>query len=180
MLCVLQRFPKHAKYRFAGPDHLTEMEAMFDKAYVNGALSTHPGPIDLTGGMEAEEIEQEDVVPNPNDLGGTSEPTTQTKDIPKRKRGSASNVDGSGSAYFAAYKATLDKWSAETSSVAPHRGTPTIAECMMMMRELNVTEADPRFIRACKMLKDADNREIFCNLQTPDGKVAFLFESGDV
>ena len=45
-----------------------------------------------------------------------------------------------------------------------------------MIRELGVLESSPTFVRACKVLKDPENCEIFSNLKTAKGKQAFLDE----
>ena len=66
--------------------------------------------------------------------------------------------------------------SCETSSttVLGSISIPSIADCMAMIRELGVLESSPTFIRACKVLKEVENREIFSNLKTDEGKKAFL------
>ena len=50
-----QKYPKHAKYWIAGPENLSEMDVMFDKAFVDGHLST-PGQANNTEEGKEREI----------------------------------------------------------------------------------------------------------------------------
>ncbi len=155
-----QKYPKHAKYRIAGPENLSEMDVMFDKAFVDGHLSTAAGAVDLTDGTDPRE-EESNEVEQQEDPGDCSEPVKQTTQR-KGKRG---------------YKSALDKWTAhscETSSTPVVATIPSIADCMGMIRELGIPESSPTFVKACKMLKEVENHEIFSNLTTAEGKQAFL------
>ena len=156
------------------------MEVMFDKALVSGNLSTPAGAIDLTKRMDPQDEESQDVQQQEDgrpaiDPEESSEALRQTKKKGKRVRTSSANLDGS--PYFSAYKSALDKWTAstcETSATTVVPTIPSIAECMGMIREVGVLESSPTFVRACKVLKDPENREIFSNLKTAEGKQAFL------
>ena len=170
-----QKYPKHAKYRIAGPENLSEMDVMFDKAFVDGHLSIAAGAVDLTDGTDPQE-EESNEVEQQEDVGDCSEPVKQTTQRKgKRGRSAGTNVDGS--PYYSAYKSALDKWTAhscETSSTPVVATIPSIADCMGMIRELGIPELSPMFVKACKMLKEVENREIFSNLTTAEGKQAFL------
>ncbi len=156
------------------------MEVMFDKALVSGNLSTPAGPIDLTERMdpqdeESHEVQQQEDGRPAIDPEESSEALRQTRKKGKRGRTSCTNLDGS--PYYTAYKSALDKWTAstcETSATTVVPTIPSIAECMAMIREVGVLESSPTFVRACKVLKDPENREIFSNLKTAEGKQAFL------
>ena len=150
------------------------MEVMFDKALVSGNLSTPAGAIDLTERMDPQEEDSHEVEQQ-EDPGESSEALRQTKKKGKRGRTSCTNLDGS--TYYTAYKSALDKLTAstcETSATIVVPTIPSIAECMAMIREVGVLESSPTFVRACKVLKDPENREIFSNLMTAEGKQAFL------
>ena len=156
------------------------MEVMFDKALVSGNLSTPAGAIDLTERMdpqdeESHEVQQQEDGRPAIDPEESSEVLRQPRKKVKRGRTSCTNLDGS--PYYTAYKSALDKWTAstcETSATTVVPTIPSIAECMAMIREVGVLESSPMFVRACKVLKDPENREIFSNLKTTEGKQAFL------
>ena len=154
------------------------MEVIFDKALVSGNLSTPAGAIDLTERMDPQEEDSHEVQQQ-EDPGESSEALRQTKKKGKRVRTSCTNLDGS--LFYTAYKSTLDKWTTstcETSATTVLATIPSIAECMAMIRELGVLESSPTFVRACKVLKDLENHEIFSNLKTAEGKQAFLDDCG--
>ena len=158
------------------------MEVMFDKALVSGNLSTLAGPIDLTERMdpqdeESHEVQQQEDGRPAIDPEESSEAARRWQARKKGKRGRTSSANLDGSPYFSAYKSALDKWTASTCEMSATTVVPTIpsiAECMGMIREVGVLESSPTFVRACKVLKDPENREIFSNLKTAEGKQAFL------